>query len=588
MEPVTQLQAAKSNNATNQHALRRVRAHVIEVNKATGETKITEPGASNAVPDDPLDALAHAGKVIEAPFDLLTLAMLPEHNSELGQCIEAMETNIEGYGHRFIAPKRDATDESDPPEVKKEWAQLTNFFEYATAESFVAFRRKLRKDLETTGNAYFEVVRGQEGEIQGFTHIASYQMRLGRMDEEPILVDRKVTLTQEDGTTKPGTRKEYRRFRRFVQSRTIHRRTLHAVMAGGKICWFKEFGDPRILHKKTGDFGTPEQVPVNERATEMIHMRLYSSRTPYGLPRFIGNLLSIFGDRAAEEINYVTFKNNNIPSMVVAVSNGQLTEGTVQRIKDFVQSQIQGSDNYSKFLIIEAESADADEGEDGGQVKVDIKPLVGSQHKDALFQNYSNNNQDKVRRAYRLPPIFVGRSDDYTRATAEASRRLADEQVFAPERIEFDALMNRVIFPEMGIQFHRYRTNSPNTTDNSRLVSILATSEKTGGMTPRIARHVLEEILSEELPPFPADFPADVPFSFTMAEAVKNMADTSEPGQQVTALKALADLGLLGGDGSVDLSLDPEEGMEAIAKKLKGMTQAVEKLWKDQNLGGDD
>ena len=56
------------------------------------------------------------------------------------------------------------------------------------------------------------------------------------------------------------------------------------------------------------------------------------------------------------------------------------------------------------------------EGEDGGQIKLDIKPLVGSQHKDALFQEYSKNNQDKIRRSFRLPPILVGRADDYTRA----------------------------------------------------------------------------------------------------------------------------------------------------------------------------
>ena len=33
--------------------------------------------------------------------DLLTLATLPEQNTELGPCIEAMETNIEGFGYRI-------------------------------------------------------------------------------------------------------------------------------------------------------------------------------------------------------------------------------------------------------------------------------------------------------------------------------------------------------------------------------------------------------------------------------------------------------------------------------------------------------
>jgi capsid portal protein len=249
--------------------------------------------------------------------------------------------------------------------------------------------------------------------------------------------------------------------------------------------------------------------------------------------------LAVFGDRASEEVNYNTLKNNNIPSMLLLVSNGQLTEASINRIKDFVASQIQGGDNYSKFLLLEAEGEE--EGEDGGQVKIDVKPLTDTQHKDSLFQHYSKNNQDKIRRAFRLPPILVGRSDDYTRSTADTARKLADEQVFAPERSEYDTWINRRIFPEMGITHWKYKSNSPNTTDNTELVKILGGAEKTGGMTPRIARMMLEDILGQELPEFPADFEGkvDLPFSLLMAEAVKNKADPTEPGQQVTALKSL-------------------------------------------------
>jgi capsid portal protein len=219
------------------------------------------------------------------------------------------------------------------------------------------------------------------------------------------------------------------------------------------------------------------------------------------------------------------------------VSNGQLTAATISRISEFVESQIQGSDNYSKFLIVEAEGAY--EGEDAGQVKIDIKPLTKDQHSDELFQQYSKNNQDKIRRSFRLPPILVGRADDYTRATADTSRRLADEQVFAPERDDFDDMINRIIFPAMGIKYHKYHSNSPNTTDNGELVAILGGAERTGGMTPRIARMILEDVLSVELPDCPQSFPQDLPFSMTMAEAVKNMAQPTEPGQQITALKTI-------------------------------------------------
>jgi PBSX family phage portal protein len=563
----------------NKHALGKVRARIIGVEKSAGTVPVEKsglPNPSQVTGEDPFASLSAKGLTVEPPFDMLTLATLPEHNSELTQTIEAMETNIDATGHRFVPRVKitDTTPKDVSAAVQAENIRLQNFFQYATTESFVEFRMKLRKDKESTGGCYFEVLRDQTAQIIGFTHMPAYQVRLGRLEDDPILVDKKILEMQADTSVKVSDVKQWRRFRRYVQSRFISSHGFNSTVQGHKVRWFKDFGDPREYDNRTG-YPIPADkladVPQNRRANEVIFIRLYSSRTPYGVPRYIGNLLSIFGDRAAEEINYTTFRNNNIPSMAVLVSNGQLTQGTIDRIESFVESQVQGSDNYSKFLIVEGEPA-GDEGEDGGQVKIEMKPLTDVQHKDALFQNYSEKNQDKIRRAFRLPPIFVGRSDDYTRSTADSSRRLADEQIFAPERLVWDELMNRVIFPEMGIIYHKYKSNTPNTTDNEQLVRILSGSEKTGGMTPRIARQMLEEILGNTLPDFPPDFPLDVPFSLTMAEAVKNKADPTQPGQQVTALKAL---GILANDGDAD-----EETTVKAAEELLALNQKVEKLWR--------
>lgn len=599
-----------SSNSANKKALQKVRALVIDVSKSGAANGLTnskaEPGRSEALPEEPFYALGHMGRILLPPFDMLTLSMLIENNCELNQCIEAMETNIDATGHRFISRLRmdditptsaesgESQGELTPEQeklllsAKKEKVGLINFFTYATSESFVAFRRKLRKDIELTGNAYFEIIRNDAGQIQGFTHLPSYQMRIGKLEEEPIETERKILELQIDGSVKIKKQKIIRRFRNYVQSRSVHQGRTQSSISGHKVVWFKEFGDPRLYSKRDGK--ERKRIDKIDRATEVMHLKLYSPRSAYGLPRYIGNLLSIFGDRAAEEINWITFKNNNIPSMVIAVSNGQLTQASVERIQSFVESQIQGSDNYSKFLLVEAESSGEEEGEDGGQVKIDIKPLTANQHNDALFQNYSENNQDKIRRAFRLPPIFVGKAKDYTRATAESSRRLADEQIFKPERDEFDECINRMLFPEMEIIYHKYKSNTPNTTDNAQLVKILAGAEKTGGITPRIARFIIEDILGVDLPDFPDDFPADKPFSLTMAEAVKNKADPTEPGQQVTALKTLKSLGIIDDDGDFDLASleledldasDPESVME-VAKKLLSLNRAAEILWRQK------
>lgn len=952
-------QATRVSNATNKRA---IRATVIGLRKRKGdvphpkdlEEGKPEPGQSKALAEDPFEALTAEGRLIEPPFDMLTMAMLPEHSSELGQCIEAYEVNIEGFGYRFVPRIRSDVDltKVDPVimgAMRREKTRLENFFAYCSGRlSWVETRRRVRNDLETTGNGYIEVVRNAAGQIQSLNHLPSYQMRLGGQDQEPVKVALPIHELQEDGSIKIVRVPSWERFRRFAQSRSLLLR--HATHVGRyTIRWFKEFGDPRVYDYETGEELKGEdiaKVPPENRANEVIHFKLYSPRSPYGLPRTVGNLLSIFGARAAEEINYVTFRNNNIPSMLLLVSNGQLTEGSIERLESFVESQIVGSDNYSKFLLVEAEAL-GEEGEDTGHVKIEVEKLVDQQHKDALFQNYSGNADSRIRRAFRLPPIFVGRchsadteyltprgwktfdqvregeqvgtydletgclvfdtptarhsydyegklchirnrgfdalvtpnhtlwlrpsvayaraeknwrkvlaedvhkvrgannkriemvvsgdwvgedvpwfvlpanerlnirddakpsknvtrdqeraerrersrqvpmdaflrfvgyfiadgstvakhrgqvaltkrvdnpthdrmvqclhdldlkfarvdcstenrkgesslrishcglwewlrehcgtesnnkripveflklaprqlrilvdamvecdghhqpkgspdsfcystvskvlndqlhevcfklgyaltsrcdrhdgwqdayvsyghldavhtfdrdrdlvrvpytgkvacftvktgllvtrrngrvlvsgnSDDYTRATADTSRRLADEQIFAPERNNNDDAINRLLFPDMGILYHKYKSNTPNTTDNAELVKILGGAEKTGGMTPRIARLMLEDILGQDLPGFPTEFAdkADLPFSLLMAEAVQNKADPTEPGQQVTAVKALDFIEKLTGG---DLGEDDEA---ELAKTAVAINRHFEKRWR--------
>jgi len=558
--------------------LTKIRAMVFPLTKA--DESRSEPGKSKELPEDYIQGLIKAGDIIEPPFDLLQLATLPEMNSELTPCISAMEINIEGFGHRLVSRVRPEKITGDLKiEIEKERLWLENFFLYASIDdSFVMFRRKLRVDLETTGNAEFEVIRNARGDIQGFNHLPSYQVYLSKLDRDPIKVSLPIYRLLDDGVVEIENVPVWKRFRSYVQTwmTSIGIRSMSGSLEKR---WFKEFGDPRIYNNETGEEVTGADIyklPEERRANEIVHMRLYSPRSPYGLPRIIGNLLSVYGDRASEEINYTTFRNNNVPSMLLLVSNGQLTQATIDRLTEFVATRVQGSDNYSKFVVIEAESPDI-EGESPGHAKLDVKPLASEQHKDALFQNYSAHNREKIRRAFRIPPVLVGQAEAYNRAVAETSRRIADEQIFSPERDEFDSLINRRLFPVMGVRYHKFKSNSPNTTDNTELVRILAGAEKTGGMTPRIARILLEDILGTELPPFPDDFPADRPFSETMAEAVKNLASPVEPGQTVTALKMIEQL-----TGS-DIPLFEQGITDAdLVDRLIGLRNQLEKQWRSE------
>jgi PBSX family phage portal protein len=508
--------------------VRKIRARIIDVSPIVKRIE-EQLGQSNVVLEDPdLSAYVDAGRVIEPPYDPLGLSTMIENSTHLEQNIAALEINIDGFGHKFVRRVQLGDQASDglKAEVRKEGIFLENLFAHFCLDySFVAFRRRVRRDLEATGNAYFELVANKAGRIDQLVHVPSYQMRLTPIDKELTPFDQKRLVRIDDGSVAVEVAKAKKRFRRIVQFSRLGTDGRWKT-AYDRPVYFKEFGDPRAINAETGDPVTEKEMKEGsvKLATPMVHFKLYCPRSPYGLPRWIGNLITLFGDREADGVNYTTFANNMMPSMIIIVSGGALTQGSLDRIKQFSEQQIAGSGNRSKFLLIEAESPFAQEPGETGSPKLELERLTNDQIQDQLFQAYGENNRKKVRESFRLPPIFCGDAKTYNRATAEASRKLADEQIFAPERNEFDHWVNHRLFPVMEIKYHRFQSLGPNVTDDEDLIKVLLAAEKTGGMTPRIARIIIEDIMGREFPENWKDMDPDVPLTLQIAERVKNSA----------------------------------------------------------------
>lgn len=442
---------------------------------------------TNKLEEDPFATFYEGGEVLEPPYDLRVLTLLPEYSNILPQCIAAMEVNVDGFGFTFEPAEgvKPGLDGQYPSEVEEERRRLRNFFNYCNPfESFIKIRRKTRWDLETTGNGYWEILRNGKGEIAGIEHLESYTMRLTPLDKEPTNIVLRIKTDDNNYEEIPHRK----RFRRFVQIRD------------GKKVYFKEFGDPRLIDARTGRVLTKEEAQKSDvvLATEVIHFKIYCPRSPYGVPRWIGNILAVRGSRQAEEVNYEYFDNKAVPPLAVLVS-GRLAAQSVKRIEDHVQNNIKGRKGFHKILVIEAETTPNPMAPAGQKAGIEIKELTSAQQKDALFLQYDEKNQEKVRSAFRLPPIFVGRTTDYTRATAEESSQVAEEQVFGPERADFDFTINRILLPEMGIRFWQFKSLAATIDTAQEMTNMLSTFVKSG-MTVYEARRMMEEILNKELP----------------------------------------------------------------------------------------
>lgn len=526
----------------------------------SGQKVLKAESESASLPDDPFKNLIQAGQAIEPPLELMVLTMMEENNSELRQCIDAMVTNIEGFGGRLVLPdsmnpedkeKNKAAIEAERKEIRK---FLLNF---DPDDDLTSLRTKSRRDMELTGQHYWELIptKADPNKIAGMKLIESHTVRITKSDETSTKFD-KIEIDPETG--EEFKQSFFKRFRRFLQIRN------------GKKVYFKEWGDPRIVDRRDGkaykDKAAAEAAGVKpEQYAHILYQnRIWSARTPYGLPRYVGNLFSIFGSRASEEINYNTFLNNNVPAMAIMVSgNAMLTEGTIKRIEEFTQNVLKRSNNYSKFLLLEAEPA-AEGLQNSGTAKIEIEKLKSEQTDDQLFQKYDANNQDKIRRAFRLPPIYVGKSADYNRGTAETSQKLAEEQVFAPERNAMDRHINKLLI-WMGFKWWRYKSFSPNLTNNEDLIKMIANIEKTGAMTPNLGREIVGDILNKELPLYDkesAGFDPDIPFSLTMAERVKKLSGNPDTG------KLAPNQGQLSGAGSKAAEEDEDEDDDLVEKAV--------------------
>lgn len=512
--------------------------------------------ASNAMTPEDTETLFTTAGAIDPPYSLDALSNLFEHSNSLRQNVDSYATNIDGFGHRFEPViDFDDTDADDriaeamyeeralavaegradmpeagftptPAEVsaaKEELARamriektrLTRHFDTCCEDmSFVTLRRRLRQDHEQLGNAYMEVLRNRGGEISEYVYIPAYTVRICRLDPEPTPIQQKRKVT--DFTY--GTVARERRFRRYVQ--VVESR---AVM-------FKEFGDPRIISRRTGRaFGSVEELlaadPTDGPATEVLHFKVASSRSVYGIPRWIGNLLSVLGSRQAEEVNNLYFDNKGVPPLAVLISGGRIAPAAVKRLEDFIENEIKGRQNFHKILIIEAEAMGSSM-DSAGTAKIDLRPLTDAQQKDGLFLQYDERNMDKVGMAFRLPRLLRGDIRDFNRASAEAALEFAEQQVFQPEREEFDFMVNRRLLPELGVRFWKFKSNAPSLRDPMSLAEVIAKLVTANVLTPEEARELTEMVFNRELKNIDAPW-VKQPVALTLAGMV--VADGALP-----------------------------------------------------------
>jgi PBSX family phage portal protein len=470
--------------------------------------------------------------ILEPPLSPAGLLWMFRNSQYLRSNVDAMAHNIDGFGwyadpvldfesddidrqvetamilHRMQTKELSLTDDSLPDlpsekevqATRKVWqkraalekAYMRQHFEYSCFEhSFIELRRRKTIDRESIGWGAWEIIEDESGKPVRYKHVSASTLRISSQQEEPVEVE-------EYQHTSPVTYRKIKVMRRF---RLVIQQEDYASTAGYR--FFRELGDPRVISHMTGavfesvDDLKAKEGQNSEPANQILMFPIYFPGTAYGVVRHHGVLPQLKGAWFAANNVVDYLQNNAIPRALLLVNDGKLNKRSVRDLRNYFGSVRGQAEN--RLAIIQAMTP-KDRAFDGAtKVKLEVVSLREAQRDDATFLEYTKRGQAEVGQVFRLLPILRGDTSDFNRATAQAALRFAEEQVFQPERADFDWIINRRILPLLGIRFWRFKSRAPSVQDPERLAAVAEKFAKQGVVVPAELRTVAERALGIDL-----------------------------------------------------------------------------------------
>lgn len=434
------------------------KAYVLEDGEVLSEKQmdkylVKDKGQSNKLPSDKFDENYSGDGLVEPLYNIEALAQLLEINTYHYRAVKTKARDIAGLGWS-LAPKEGLENPS-----KEDKERATKLLENCNPnKTFLELLDMVMVDLESTGNGYLEVIRGVDGEeVVGLEHIPTHTIRVHKDME-----------------------------------RYVHKR-------GKSKVWFKTFNTGVDVHKDTGEVSSLGSLEVGERATEILHLKNYTSRSDYyGVPDILPALGAVLGDRGVQEYNISFFENHAVPAYAVTISGADLDEQTERDIKKFFQKDIKNS-NHSTLVL----TAQPPEGEyDAPPVEFNFQAL-STETKEASFSVYRQGNRDEILSAHGVPPYRAGvvAEGQMGGSSARETTEIYKQSVVRPKQEMLESRINRFILQQgMEIEDWVLVLNEIDTRDEDREIERMKKLFDMGYYSPNMLR--------EELGDEPVDDPA--------------------------------------------------------------------------------
>ena len=281
--------------------------------------------------------------------------------------------------------------------------------------------------------------------------------------------------------------------------------------------YFKEFGDPRIMNKKDGEYleKGEEQIAPDDIANEILDFPLGDD--PYGEVRWIGQVLTIDGNRRAEILNNNYFRKGRHTPLMILIKGGTLSDESYEKLQRYV-NDIEGESGQHSFLVLETDTLESGTAMDEDkQPNVEVKDLASILQKDELFQEYQENGRKKTQSAFLLPDLYVGYTKDFNRSTSQACIEVTEKQVFQPERESLGWIINKRLLNGYRFRHVEAYFMEPDVTDPDDVQKILNVTERAGGLTPNVAKELTYKTLGlDNEEPYAGKW-GDIPLAYQKA-----------------------------------------------------------------------
>lgn len=506
------------------------------IEKTDTSTQVTKQDAYNA------------GDWISPPVDLSGLKALVKDSTILPQCIRAYKNNIAGFG--IGVRYKENVEETE--EMAAEFAKMEELIELLNTEQDTKeVFENIIEAREIYGIAYLEVIRNVAGEVQQIEFI-----------KETPSVTKTKPLNPYVSTAFYHNGKEIQRKKRYCK---------YKQQIGGQTVYFKEFGDPRVMDNRNGEYLKEDEVlDMDFQANEIMEFAIGTE--PYGEVRWIGQVLGVDGSRRAEVLNNNYFINGRHTPLMIMVKGGTLTDESFEKLQQYM-NDIKGAAGQHAFIILETESTDGHTDYDQSEKpEIEVKDLASILQKDELFQDYLSNNRRKVQSAFQLPDLYVGYTTDFNRATAQTAHDVTEEQVFQPERKSLAWAINNRLLNDYRFKYvEAYFLNS-NISNPDDLYKLLTVANNAGGLTPNKAKEVVYNALGETSEDYPEEW-GNIPLAYSKTQ---NSGASFDLGQLTMSLNKQIE----------KAAANHDDEIVAVMKEVRNLLKNSEKDFTNDSLRG--